>query len=390
MDDLAKIRAQLDDIDEEIVELFEKRMDIALDVISHKQKNNKPILYKSRETEIINRFKSMLNNKKYETAVEELFNCIMSISREIQIEQVSNQDDDVEKELWDKRIVKKGNEVYSKLKVGYQGVPGSFTYMALLDFFEKKELDVIDYSNNFESVFKAMENGEIDYGVIPIENSSTGAIGEVYDLLRKYDFSIIGERAIEVEHNLLGIRGSNIEEIKEVYSHPQALLQCSEFLNEYTDIKTISYNNTAMSAKYVRDEKLSYKAAIGSRIAGELYDLDILKKNVNNNTINFTRFIIIGKKIELDITCNKVSIIISTPHKPGELFNVLKIFSENNLNMLKLESRPITGKVGEYFFYIDFEGNLEEDFVGDAIKLIEEKCKYFKILGNYHSKGLRK
>lgn len=390
MDDLEKIRTELDEIDEEIVKLFEKRMDIAIRVVDHKQKTNKPILHKSRETEIINRCKSMLQNKKYEQGVEELYNCIMSISRQIQIQQVDNSEYDVEKELWSKRISKNNNTDYSKLKVGYQGVPGSFTYMALADFFANNELDIIDYSNNFSSVFGALKDGEIDYGVIPIENSSTGAIGEVYDLLRKYDFYITGEKYVKVEHNLLGLRGTILEDIKEVYSHPQAFLQCSEFLNQNKDLKTITYRNTAMSAKYVKDEKVNNKAAIGSKTAADLYDLDVIESNINDNTNNYTRFIIIGKKLESDITCNKISLIISTPHKPGELYHILKNFSDNNLNMLKLESRPIIEKVGEYFFYIDFEGNLEEKCVEKAINLIMKKCKYFKLLGNYHSEGIIK
>ncbi|MFD3157666.1 prephenate dehydratase [Haloimpatiens sp. FM7330] len=276
---------------------------------------------------------------------------------------------------------KMNDYAHKKVIVGFQGVKGSFSEQALIEYFGK---DVAAKNvSDFEDVFLALENNEIDYGVLPIENSSTGAITEVYDLLRQYGFYIVGEKCVKVEHNLIGIKGTKLEDITEVYSHSQAFGQSKEFLKTYVDWKLIPYKNTAMSAKLIKDENQKEKAAVASRRAAELYGLEIIASNINFNKKNYTRFIVIGKNLDLNDEVNKISVVVSTPHKAGELYGILRHFAEHDLNMLKIESRPIIDRSWEYFFYIDFEGNLNEKVVEDAIKLIEKNSSFFQLLGNY-------
>lgn len=270
---------------------------------------------------------------------------------------------------------------YTKV-VGYQGLPGSYSEEALKGYFGE---NINTYNvSTFEEVFEALNEKKIDYGVLPIENSSTGGIKEVYDLLRKYGFYIVGERCIKVNHNLVAIKGTKLEDVKEVYSHSQAFEQSSDFLKEHPEWKLIPYKNTAISANFVKENGKRTKASIASKRAAKLYDLDIIKENINHNVHNYTRFIIIGRELEINKKFDKVSIVVSTLHKPGELFKVLKFFAEKNINLLKIESRPVLEKPWEYFFYIDFQGNLGEDYIKEAANLLEKSSSYYKLLGNYN------
>lgn len=362
MDDLLKIREEIDKIDSELVKLFEQRMKYVLEVAEYKKKNNLEVFHKSREEEVIKNGIKHLNDKRFSDSVEKFLNSIMKISREMQNEIILSYE--------------KNNII-----VGFQGVSGSFSEQALLEYFG------YDISTKpveqFEDIFIELKNNKIDYGVLPIENSSTGAIAEVYDLLNKYDCYITGEICLKVDQNLLGIKGASIEDIEEVYSHPQAFSQSTEFLKNYPRWKLIPYKNTAKSAEYVKNQNNKKLAAIGSKKAAELYGLDVLKSNINFNSTNSTRFVIISRELKEDIYNNKVSVVFSTSHKVGCLYNVLKCFSENYLNLLKIESRPLPNKPWEYLFYVDFEGNLKDETVQLAIEAVKNNSRYFKILGNY-------
>ena len=277
----------------------------------------------------------------------------------------------------------KENQFYvsGKFEVGYQGVPGSFSEQALYDIFNK---DVKTTAvESFEDIFIFIQENKILYGILPIENSSTGAISDVYDLLNKYDCHIVAETCLKVNHNLMAHYGVGLQDIDEVYSHPQAFGQCSEFLNEYKIWKTISYQNTAKSAEFVSLTSNKKIAAIGSKRAAEIYNLNILKKDINFNSNNTTRFVVISKNIVENKKNNKISLVFSISHKAGTLYNVLRTFAENELNLLKIESRPTAEKPWEYNFYIDLEGNIGEKRVVEAIDAFEKQCLYFKILGNY-------
>ncbi len=273
------------------------------------------------------------------------------------------------------------DESKKKLIVGFQGVPGSFGEEALLAYFGDsvctKALDT------FEDIFKKLIGQEIDFGVLPIENSSTGAITEVYDLLNQYDCSIIGEVCLPIQHHLMGIRGASIADIREVYSHPQGFEQSSKFLKQYPNWKLIPYYNTAKSAEWVQKNNQKHMGAIASEKAAKLYNLQILAFGINSNQHNTTRFIIISREQYMDEESDKISIVLSTPHRAGSLYRALRHFAENQINMLKIESRPIPDKPWEYFFYIDFEGNLNHPPVQKAIQSMRKDSTYFKILGNY-------
>lgn len=270
-------------------------------------------------------------------------------------------------------------------KVGFQGVEASFSHQALIEYFGN-EVETSSFLS-FKDVFDALERGEIKYGILPIENSSTGSITEVYDLLRKYGFWIVGEKCIKVDHNLLGIKDTKLSDIKEVYSHEQGFLQCKDFFDNYKDWRLIPYFNTAKSALYISRENLKNKVCVASKKAAEIYGLHILKENINYSSNNYTRFIIIGRHMRIKKSCNKITIVITLPHKVGSLHGILKHFVEHNSNMMKIESRPIVGKSWEYFFYIDFEGNILDENTKDVLKGIEEESRYFKFLGNYRGEG---
>lgn len=362
MDSLLEIRRQIDDVDKEIVRLFEERMQLVLKVVEYKKQNNIDIFQSSREDEVIKNGIKNLKDKRFQSYLEKYLNFIMKLSKELQTEVMSSNE--------------KNNII-----VGFQGVSGSFSEQALFEYFgENTQTKAIEY---FEDIFIELKNNKIDYGILPIENSSTGAISEVYDLLNKYDFYITGEICVKVDQNLLGIPGATIDDIKEIYSHPQAFSQSSEFLKEHPNWKLIPYHNTAKSAEYVKNQNNKALAAIGSKRAAKIYGLDIIRANINFNSNNSTRFVVISKEMNEDINNNKISVVFSIPHKVGCLYNVLKCFAENSLNLLKIESRPILNKPWEYFFYVDFEGNIKDEKVQNALDAVKNNSLYLKILGNY-------
>lgn len=372
MDELTDLRKKIDEIDDSLVELFLKRMEITSKVARYKIENNMNVLVKSREEQVIKRHTENIEDEKLKGEVREFLENLMYMSKKAQRELIDS-----------KYCTALQNENVSEYKVGYQGVKGSFSHEALIKYFGE-DTKTINFLN-FKDVFDALKDDKIKYGVLPVENSSTGSISEVYDLLGKYNFYIAGEKCIKITHNLLGIKGASLSEITEVYSKDQGFLQSSEFFNKYPGWKLIPYYNTAKSAELISREKLKDKACVASKEAARIYDLDILKENINDNDRNFTRFIIISKENHVDERCNKISIAISLPHKPGTLYEVLKNFARNNSNMVKIESRPIANKSWQYMFYIDFTGSLKDSNVKNALKSIENESLYFKFLGNYIS-----
>lgn len=372
MNNLDSYRKEIDAIDEKLTELFEKRMDVVLKVANYKKENNLPIFHKGREELVIKKNVDRLNNKDYSKELEKFFNEMMGVSRELQGRKLNRKSDT--------DSIKK-REITKESKIGFQGVRGSFTEEALLKYFSE-ENESIAYEE-FEDVFKAIKDGEIDYGILPVENSSTGGISEVHDLLAEYGFHIAGEVSIKIEQHLMGIEGATLETIDEVYSHNQGFAQSSKFLKEYDHLKLIAFHNTATSAKLVADLKDDRKAAIGSKRASEIYGLKILRNSINDEEDNHTRFIIISKELLKEEDANKISVVFSLEDKPGTLSRLLRNFSENNLNMIRIESRPTKNKNWKYYLYVDFEGSLENKEVVKALQLIKESSEYFNILGWY-------
>lgn len=377
MANLDDYRAEIDEIDKQLTELFEKRMDIVLKVAQYKKDNNMEIFQNGREEEVLNKAVNNLKNKDYTKEIKEFLNSTMEISRGLQKRKI-----DETKKLDDIKIVTENIEFSGRL--GFPGVKGSFSEEALFKFFGEDH-ENISYAT-FEDVFIALEKGEIDYGIIPIENSSTGAVIDGYDLLRKYDFYIVGEESIKVDQHLVGIKGTKLSDIKEVYSHPQGISQSSEFLKKHNDWKLIPFNNTSTSAKLVRDLNDKSKVAIASNRAAKIYGLDIIKESINNSQENCTRFVIISKEMKVVDDADKVSVVFSLEHKVGTLYNLLRYFAENNINMMKIESRPMKDTSWRYFLYVDFQGTIRSEEARKALSYIEKEAAYFKVLGAYKSK----
>lgn len=266
--------------------------------------------------------------------------------------------------------------------VGYQGVAGAYGEQATYTYFKGNWSKIVTH-DSFEDVIDALVEGNIDYGVLPIENSSAGEILDTYDLIKNNRLFIVGEQSIRIEHNLLGVKGSSVEQIKEVYSHPQGLSQSKVFLKNYPDMKLCPFINTAMACQHVAELKDKTKAAIGSKRSAQLYDLDILVPNIHYNKNNFTRFIVLSNKMNIEPQSNKISIVFSTRHLSGSLYNILGHFAYNGLNLLKIQSRPLLDKKWEYYFFADIEGNLQEANVLIALSQVIKQCNFFKILGNY-------
>lgn len=378
LEKLSCLRKKIDIIDEEIVRLFEERMDIVCKVAEYKKQNCMEVLNVKRENQVIEMQLNNLKNKSIEKETEELLKHIMYISRSLQSKLLK--DDDINSEKY-----KNNFEIDSEKAplVGFQGVPASFSHEALITYFGE-DTEVLNFKN-FKDVFEALKNSDIQYGILPIENSSTGGITEVDDLLRKYNFYIVGEKCLKVDHNLLVTKDAKASDIKEIYSHAQAFLQSSKFFEEHDNWMLIPYLNTAQSAKYVSEENNKSKACVASKKAAGLYGLKIIGENINYNNNNYTRFIIIAPELEVNKECDKVSIVIALPHKVGTLYNITRHFYNNNLNMTKIESRPVVNKSWEYFFYIDFSGNMQDESTINALKEIEKESIYFKLLGNYKS-----
>jgi chorismate mutase/prephenate dehydratase len=363
MEDLNKLREDIDHIDSELVKLFETRMETVLKVAQYKQKNNIEILNTSREAQVIKKAQELLKNKAFEEELAKFFISLMEGSRRLQTKFINSSKEE------------------NPITVGFQGVSGSFSQQALFEYFGTNiKTKAVE---EFEDIFIELKNKRIDYGVLPLENSSTGGISDAYDLLNKYNLYIVGEVCLKVNQNLLGIKGSKIQDITEVYSHPQAFEQSRDFLKNYPEWKLIPYHNTAMSAEFTKTQNSKWIGSIASDKAAELYGLDILQENINSNSTNTTKFVIIGRELMVDERSNKISIVLSTAHRAGYLYNVLRYFAENNINLLKLESRPIKDKPWEYFFHIDFEGNLKDETLKSAMDAIKNNSKYFKLLGNY-------
>ena len=387
MDELLKLRDQIDDIDKEIVELFEKRMAVAEDVAEYKRKIGKPVLDKTREDEKVAKVRSLAHTDFNAQGVNALFNQIMTISRMRQYMILTGLNSKYSGFTQVDGILPDGLCGFLRMpfdnntRVVYHGVDGAYGHQAMLGYFGGN----VRFSNvpTFREGMEAIKNGDAEYGILPIENSSTGIITDVYDLLGEYDNYIVGEYVVKVSHALLTLPEADISDIKTVYSHPQGLLQCRKFLGTKKEWRQISLTNTAIAAKKVKDDGDISQAAIASESAATFHGLKVLKSNINDLKNNSTRFIIIKNQREHLAEANQVSICFELPHASGTLYNILSHFIFNGLNMNKIESRPIPGKKWQYRFFIDFDGCLSQREVRNALTGIESETKNFRILGNY-------
>lgn len=377
MIDLAVSRKQIDEIDSQIVELFERRMEAANEVAKYKFETGKPVLDQQRENEKLDRLGAMSHGAFNERAVRELFTQIMSISRKYQYGVLPHTDDVTE--------FRKEPEAFSgkNARVYYFGVPGTHTQQAMEDVFGESVTGVSCQS--FRGVMEAVENGDADYGVLPIENSSTGGISTNYDLLLQYKNSIVGQYVMKIDQCLLALPGTSLEEIETVFSHPQGLLQCRDFMNLHPAYEGVEYGSTAAAARKVSEDKDRTQAAIASRRAACEYGLEIVADSIQQEKNNCTRFIIIGQREVYTEKSNKLALCIELPHQSGSLYRILSHFLYNDLNMTQIESRPIPGRNWEYRFFVDIEGNLDEASVQNALRGIKEEAAFMRVLGNFEA-----
>ena len=377
--DLNESREKIDKIDKEIARLFEERMEVATDVAAYKRSTGKKVLDPAREEEKIKALRALTDNEFNKTGIEDLFRQIMSISRKYQY-QVLGAENDVEQKF---RQVD-SFDVDKDTRVVCFGEHGAYTEQAMEEVFGKN-ITAIN-RESFREVMEMVANGEAKYGVLPIENSSTGGITDVYDMLLDYDVTVVAEHVVKVEQALMGIKGTKLEDIRTVYSHPQGILQCSKFLEKHPQIVAKTFASTSGSARKVAEEGDKTQAAIASKRAAEIFGLDVIQESINFEKNNYTRFIVISNQKIFLSNANKISLSFEIKHEAGALYNMLSSFYYNNLNLTKIESRPIENKSWEYRFFVDIEGNLNDPCVGNALASISEFANKLVVLGNITTK----
>lgn len=376
MEDLLKLRDEIDIIDNQIVELYERRMKIAEGVARYKISTGKKVFDREREVSKLNTLSAKASSDFTRVGIQELFEHIMSISRKKQYQLMTENGlvEMPELETVDDFMV-------PNARIVFQGVEGAYSQQAMMEYFGE-DCDSF-HVENWKDAMEAIKNGEADFAVLPIENSTAGIVSENYDLLVEYDNYIVGDQVIQIKHALLGTKEAQISDITTVYSHPQALMQCSDFLYEHLDWEKISLKNTAVSAKKVMEEGDKKHAAIASTLTAELYGLKVLDENISNTQNNATRFIIVTNKKISAKNASRVSICFELAHESGSLYHTLSHFIYNNINMTNIQSRPIKEKTWEYRFFVDFEGRLEDTGVINALRGIKEEASAMKILGTY-------
>ena len=380
MSKLDALRAQIDDIDAQMIALFEKRMDVTRQVGEYKKENDLPVLDRKREEEVLAKKEAMLKNKYLKTEVKDFFGSIMAISRRQQRALMADKSRLEHFESY-KNVVKAAREPVAAPRVYYQGVAGAYAEEATALFFGED----VQRSNaaTWRDLFELLMADKADYIVVPIENNSTGSINAVYDLLAEYGAYVIGEQMVKVDHCLCVLPGTNMDEITDVYSHEQGFFQSEEYLAQHGGWKRNAVLNTAAAAQLVSGCGDRSKAAICSRRAAQLHGLEVLEEGINTSKDNYTRFFIVSKEMEIREGSDKISLMFTLPHEPGTLNNILGILAVHQMNMLRLESRPMPGKGWEYRFFVDVEGNLHDEELNSVLFEIVENTLTLGILGNY-------
>ncbi len=374
---LDELRNDIDKIDKELVRLFTQRMEISAKIGDYKKENNLPIYVPSREREKLQEVANQAG-PAMDNYTRVLYSMIFELSRSYQSKR-NLESTDLHKQIVDS-IENTPNLFPQTPMVACQGVEGAYAQIACEKMFKSP---FIMYFKNFEGVFNAIEKGLCQYGILPIENSTAGSVKKVYDLMIHHNFSIVRTFRLKIDHNLLANPGTKLSDIKEIYSHEQAINQCADFLNSIPGVKIIPVENTAVAAKAVAESGRKDMAAISSRNCQELYGLTCLTDNIQDKGNNRTRFICISKNLEIYPGSDKTSIMMILPHKPGALYKVLARMYVLGINVIKLESRPIPDRDFEFMFYFDLETSIySEEFVQLMCEL-DDLCEEFKYLGSY-------
>lgn len=374
--DLAELRSRIDEIDRDIVRLYEERMQVTDQVGEFKIRTGRKVYDKDRERAKIETVRELAHTEFSKKGVTELFSQLMSMSRKRQFAMLEKAGlpgrtpfiaiDQLDRE---------------NIRVVFQGEEGAYSHAAMAAYFGD---DVNCFHvPKFRDAMEAIAEGSADYAVLPIENSTAGIVTDNFDLLVDFENYIVAEQIVPVEHVLMAVPGTKLEDIRRVISHPQALSQCEGLFQEHRDWEPAAYGNTALAAKKVAKEGRHDQAAIGSAFAAKRFGLEILLSHVNDQEANATRFMIVTNQRVFVRDAGKISICFELPHSSGTLYNILSNFIFNDVNMTHIESRPIPGRSWEYRFFIDFEGNLNDPGVRNALRGIREEAINMKILGNY-------
>lgn len=374
---LEEIRKEIDKLDSQIAQLFKDRMNLALEIAKEKKSNSLPVVNTSREKEILHRISDEIG-EPLDGYARILFNTLFDLSRSYQnnyLSRISDIGDRIQTALEETpKLFPK------KAVVACQGVAGSYSQAACEKLFE---VPSTMYFNSFEGVFNAVEKGLCQYGILPIENSSYGSVGTVYDLMKNYNFHIVKSIRLRVSHNLLAKPGTQMKDVKEIFSHEQAIGQCGEFLKTLKDVKITVCENTARAAKMVAESDRGDVAAICSSDCIELYGLESLNNNIQVSDNNYTRFICISKNLEIYPGAGKISLMLSLPHKPSALYHMIAKFSALGVNLTKLESRPVPGSDFEFMFYFDMEASVYSPELINLLGQLENQPEIFVFLGSY-------
>lgn len=375
--ELTDLRKQINEIDEQLLKLFIDRMHVSAGVAEYKRQNNMPVLDAARERELLARIAERAGEEMDEYALV-LYSTILSLSRSYQHRQLSPES---KYAAMIQNALADTDKVFpEQARVACQGVEGAYSQIAATKFFR---LPSIMYFSAFDGVFAAIESGMCEYGVLPIENSTAGSVKRVYDLMVDHNLYIVRSMRVKIDHNLLAKPGTKLSDIKEIFSHEQAIDQSAAFLRTFKNVKVTVVANTAVAAKMVSESDRTDVAAISSRSCAELYGLSVLADSVQDKSNNYTRFICVAKNPEIYPGADRTSIMLVTPHKPGALYNILSKINALGLNLLKLESRPLPEREFEFMFYFDIEASAYSPKLTELISELEAGSEEFKYLGTY-------
>ncbi len=375
---IEETRSKISAIDEQIVNLVVDRMKLVSEVAEYKKENNVPILNRTQERAILSRVTKKAG-EDFEEYAKILFSILFDLSKNYQIRLLTPKR---ELEEMIETAVQKTPPLFPKrASVACQGVDGAYSQMACDKLFSIPD---IVYCRHFEGVFQAVESGLCRYGILPIENSTFGSVRAVYDLMKDYKFHIVRSVRMCIHHTLMAKPGTDLSKVREIYSHEQALGQCGRFFREHQNIKSMVCENTAVAAKMVAESERDDIAAISSRNCAELYGLSILSDSVANNDNNYTRFICISKDLEIYPGANRISLMVTLPHRPGALYSMIARFAALGLNLTKLESRPIPGLDFEFMFYFDMDASVCSPDVIKLLSRFETSGEEFVFLGCYN------
>ena len=376
MRDLLELRDEIDVIDKQIVDLYQQRMVIAAQVAEYKIETGKKVFDKERENSKLDTLTALGDTAFNKHGIRELFEQIMSMSRKRQYQLLT------EHGLYEKPDFEEVVALdYKKARIVFQGAEGAYTQLALKEYFGD---DANSYNvETWRDAMEAIANGEADFAVLPIENSSAGIVSENYDLMVEYDHCIVGEQILKINHALLGLPEAELSDITDIYTHPQSIMQCSGYLDTHRDWERHTMKNNAFAALKVKEDGMIHKAAIASKLNADIYGLKVLDEAIQDNKTNATRFIIVTGKHMFVKDAKKISICFEIPHESGSLYHMLSHFIYNGINMNHIESRPMQGKNWEYRFFVDFDGNLNDAAVQNALRGLSEETIRLKILGNY-------